>query len=92
MEKTAIVLGATGLTGRHLVEELLRNKNYTKVTLFSRSKFGSEHPKLEEHLGDVLELENYKDNFKAHDVFCCIGTTKAKTPDKTLYKLSLIHI
>ena len=31
MEKTAIVLGATGLTGRHLVDELLRNNNYIKT-------------------------------------------------------------
>ena len=86
MEKTAIVLGATGLTGRHLVEELLKNENYSKVSLFSRSKFGKEHPKLKEQLVDVLKLESYKDDFKAHDVFCCVGTTKSKTPDKSLYK------
>ncbi len=86
MEKTAIVLGATGLTGRHLVEELLKNRNYTKITLFSRSKFGKEHPKLEERLIDVLKLEDYKDDFDAHDIFCCVGTTKAKTPDKSLYR------
>ena len=86
MEKTAIVLGATGLTGRHLVDELLRNKSYTKVKLFSRSKFGKVHTKLEEHLIDVLQLERYKEDFRAHDIFCCVGTTKAKTPNKSLYR------
>ncbi|MDN3596072.1 NAD-dependent epimerase/dehydratase family protein [Zunongwangia endophytica] len=86
MQKTAIVLGATGLTGRNLVEELLRNDAYSKITLFSRSTLGRKDAKLEEHLVDLFKLEDYKDNFIADHVFCCIGTTKSKTPDKETYK------
>ncbi|NKI26532.1 NAD(P)H-binding protein [Arenibacter sp. 6A1] len=84
-DKTAIVLGATGLTGSFLVKELLDDPRYAKVKLFSRSKIGFLHPKLEEHLGDVLDLKSFKTYFLADEVFCCIGTTKAKTPDKDLY-------
>lgn len=84
--KTAILLGATGLTGGHLLNMLLNDSRYEKVKVFSRSSVGFTHEKLEEHLVDLLKLEDYKDSFKADEVYCCIGTTKSKTPDKETYK------
>jgi len=85
-EKTAIILGATGLTGSILLHLLLHHKSYKKVLLFSRSSSGQTHEKLEEHIIDLQQLQDYKNKFVANDVFCCIGTTKAKTPNKALYK------
>ncbi|RKS55299.1 putative NAD(P)-binding protein [Gillisia mitskevichiae] len=84
--KSAILLGATGLTGGHLLKMLLDDPKYDKVKVFSRSSVGFEHDKLEEHLVDLLKLEDYKDSFHADEVYCCIGTTKSKTPDKETYK------
>ena len=84
--KSAILLGATGLTGGYLLNILLNDPNYTKVKIFSRSSVGFEHEKLEEHLIDLLKLENHKENFTADEVYCCIGTTKSQTPDKETYK------
>lgn len=86
MGKTAIILGATGLTGGHLLDLLLEDDSFNKILVFTRRKTGKEHPKLEEHIIDLLELDDYKNLFKGDVVFCCIGTTKAKTPDKNLYK------
>src|SRR5690625_4612982 len=86
MQKTAIILGATGLTVSHLLDLLLEDNAFNKVLVFSRRKTGKEHPKLEEHIIDLLKLADYEDLFKGDVVFCCIGTTKAKTPDKNLYK------
>lgn len=85
MSKTAIVLGATGLTGGLLLETLLKDERYGHVTLFSRTTCGIKHPKLTEFIVDLFQLEHYKDKFKADEVFCCIGTTKAKTSDKNIY-------
>ncbi|MFB9051882.1 NAD(P)H-binding protein [Formosa undariae] len=85
MGKTAIVLGATGLTGSHLVKSLLTNSDYSRIVLFSRSTCGIQHAKITEYLIDLFDLESYKTLFKADVVFCCIGTTKSKTPDKTIY-------
>lgn len=85
-EKTAIVLGATGLTGGYLVQILLKDERYGKVRIFTRNSIGFSHPKLEEHIGDLLQLEGFKDYFVADEVFCCIGTTKAKTPDAEMYR------
>lgn len=84
--KTAILLGATGLTGGYLLKILLNDPQYEKVKVFSRSSVGFTHKKLEEHLVDLLQLEKYKNDFHADEVYCCIGTTKSKTPDKETYK------
>lgn len=85
-EKTAILLGATGLTGGMLLDLLLKEASYEKIKLFSRSLVGFTHPKIEEYLVDLLQLENYKADFIADEVFCCIGTTKKKTPDNETYR------
>ncbi len=84
--KTAIILGATGLTGGLLLQLLLKDKRYRKIKLFSRSSSGIMNPKIEEYLGDVTSLDTFVNDFYADEVFCCIGTTKSKTPDKELYK------
>jgi len=86
MKKTALLLGASGLTGGLLLELLLSDSDYGKIKLFSRKNSGISHPKIEEHVIDILQLENYSADFTGDVVFCCIGTTKAKTPDETEYK------
>ncbi|PIE47944.1 MAG: nucleoside-diphosphate sugar epimerase [Flavobacteriales bacterium] len=83
--KTAIILGATGLTGRYLLDLLVAGDDYEKVKVFTRRPTGKKHPKIEEIICDLLHLEQNANSFTADEVFCCIGTTKAKTPDKTLY-------
>lgn len=85
MSKTAIIIGATGLTGNLLLERLLVDDRYKSIKLFSRSSCNIKHSKIEEHLVDLFELEKHIDLFSADDVFCCIGTTKAKTPDEEQY-------
>lgn len=86
MGKTAIILGATGLTGGILLRKLMEDSSYTKIKLFSRSSVKIEDDKIEEYLIDVLQLEKYRQDFTADEVFCCIGTTAAKTKDSSKYK------
>lgn len=86
MEKTAIILGATGLTGSILLEKLRKDDRYKTIKLFSRKEIDGPPSKVKQFVGDILELENFKKDFTADEVFCCIGTTAKKTPDKALYK------
>lgn len=86
MERTAIVLGATGLTGSLLVDSLLCNDHYSKIIVFVRSQFHLSHPKLIIEQINLLKLLDYKEHFVGDVLFCCIGTTKAKTPDKNIYR------
>ncbi|MDW5289070.1 NAD(P)H-binding protein [Formosa sp. PL04] len=85
MGKTAIVLGATGLTGKNVLQKLLKDSDYSRIVLFSRSTCGIQHSKITEYLIDLFELDRYKTLFRADVVFCCIGTTQSKTPDKSTY-------
>jgi|SRR5690554_1214148 len=82
----AVILGATGLTGSHLLNQLLEDSDFKKVVVLTRRSLEKTHPKLEEHLVDLLNLETHAKLFKADVVFCCVGTTRAKTPDKDLYR------
>ena len=86
MKKTAILLGATGLTGGHLLQQLIADERYETIKLFSRSKIEGLPLRVEQFIGDLLEMEQFKNDFTADEVFCCIGTTKSKTPDRSLYK------
>ena len=86
MKKTAIILGATGLTGSVLLEKLLDDDRYETIKLFSRKEIVGLPTKVKQFVGDILELESFKKDFTADEVFCCIGTTAKKTPDKALYK------
>lgn len=84
--RTAIIIGATGLTGGYLLQEILGDPLYNKVVLFSRSKVAVRNDKIEEHLIDMFALEEYGEVFEGDDVFCCVGTTKSKTPDEETYR------
>ncbi len=84
--KSAIVLGATGLTGGILLKELLKDTRYSKIKVFSRSPLGFQNLKMEEHLIDLFELEKYSKEFRADEVYCCVGSTKKKTPDEEVYR------
>ncbi|WP_299100422.1 NAD(P)H-binding protein [uncultured Winogradskyella sp.] len=86
MKKTAIILGASGLTGGLLLDQLINNDRYESIKLFSRSKIEGLPSKVKQFIGDLLEIEQFKSDFTGNQVFCCIGTTKAKTPDKVLFK------
>ena len=86
MGKTAIILGATGLTGGLLLQKLIEDNRYTKVKLFSRNKIEGLPSKVNQFVGNMLELENFKKDFTGDEVFCCIGTTAKKTPNKETYR------
>jgi uncharacterized protein YbjT (DUF2867 family) len=86
MKKTAIILGATGLTGSILLEKLLNDDRYESIKLFSRKKTEGLPKKVIQYIGNILELNQFKKDFIADEVFCCIGTTAKKTPNKEAYK------
>jgi uncharacterized protein YbjT (DUF2867 family) len=83
--KTALILGASGLTGSLLLDRLLSDDAYDTIKIFGRKTIGKSHPKLQEFLCDLLKLEEQAEQFTGNEVYCCIGTTVKKTPDKKIY-------
>jgi uncharacterized protein YbjT (DUF2867 family) len=81
MAYKAIIAGASGLIGSSLLTILLNEPIYTEVTVLVRKKTGITHPKLKEIIVDFDKLDNFIADINGHAIFCCIGTTKNKTPD-----------
>ena len=84
--KTALLFGASGLVGNHLLNQLISNNNYSKIKLFVRSTIDISDPKIEIIQTDFNNLENHKEDIKGDDCFFCIGTTKKNSPDKNEYR------
>ena len=72
----ALVIGATGATGRELVNKLLLDDDFSQVTIFVRTAPTINHKKLKIHEIDFKDLEKYKDLIKGDILFSALGTTK----------------
>ena len=84
--KTALIFGSSGLIGGHLLNQLIKNKDYSKIKLFVRSDPEINDPKVEIIKTDFNNLEIHKEDIKGDDCFFCIGTTKQNSPDKNEYQ------
>jgi uncharacterized protein YbjT (DUF2867 family) len=80
--KTALLFGASGLTGSALLEVLLTDNRYAHVKVFNRKKTALAHPKLEEIIVDFDHLDLVSEKMKGDVVFSCLGTTIAKAGSK----------
>ena len=75
MAKTILLIGASGLIGTELLNQLLVDNDFDCINVFVRKPLLIEHPKLNQHIVDFNHLENYRNEIKGDVVFCCIGTT-----------------
>ena len=84
--RTALIFGSSGLVGGHLLNQLIKDANYSKIKLFVRSVPGISDPKVEIIKTDFTNLQNHKEDIIGDDCFVCIGTTKQNSPDKDEYR------
>jgi len=86
MANKAIIAGSTGLIGSKLLQILLRESFYDEVLILVRKKIDLDHKKLTQLVVNFDQLDSYADALTGHALFSCLGTTNAKTPDKTVYR------
>ncbi len=82
----ALVLGGTGLVGKDVVNLLLEDGRYEKVTSLARRKLSLEHKKLDQIKIDFSRLDQWANHFCAEHLFCCLGTTIKKAKSKEMFK------
>lgn len=83
MNKTAVVIGSTGLIGRELVNQLCDSEAYSKVISLLRTPSGTQHKKLSEHIVDFDKTEDLKKYLQGADVlFSAMGTTRRQAGSK----------
>ena len=78
----ALVLGATGATGRELVRLLLKDSEFSKVSIFVRRKISLKNDKLIVHTVDFSRLQNYKHLVRGDVFFSTLGTTRKDAGSK----------
>jgi uncharacterized protein YbjT (DUF2867 family) len=81
---SAIVAGASGFVGEHVLRRLLASGTYDRVFAFVRGPLNLNHRKLEQRTIDYERIGRMSAFPRAEDVFCCLGTTikKAGTPEE----------
>jgi len=84
--KTALVFGATGLTGKFLLNELLGRNEYERVRVFVRKRLKQTHPKLEIIHFETEELDHIKSLIKGDHLYCCVGTTIKKAGSQKKFR------
>ena len=80
--KTALVIGATGVTGKHIVSQLLARSDYDQVVAFSRRALPVTHSKLVNHLVDFDHIDDWAALLRGDDLFSALGTTRKQAGSK----------
>ena len=78
----ALVIGATGATGRELVNSLINDEDFNQVSIFVRKAPDLEHEKLKIHIIDFNEIIKHKELIKGDILFSALGTTKKEAGGK----------
>ena len=71
----ALIIGATGATGKDLLTQLLEDEFFTEVHIFVRKPLNNKDPKLKIHIIDFEKPEVWKDLVQGNVAFSCLGTT-----------------
>jgi len=78
MKLVANVIGATGLVGQQLVNQLLFHSQFDKVRIFVRHKTRFIHSNLEEVIIDFNQPETWRHLVQGDVLFSTLGTTIKK--------------
>jgi uncharacterized protein YbjT (DUF2867 family) len=86
MANKAIIVGASGLIGSNLLNVLLQQPGYGEVLIVVRKELPLQHKKLTQLVIDFGRPDAYAKSITGDAIFCCLGSTRKKTPDLTDYR------
>lgn len=75
MNKCAIVIGATGLVGSHLVDQLAAAEHIQRIVTLTRRPAPHSSAKVHNSVVDFDQLGDYSELFVGDMLFLCLGTT-----------------
>lgn len=85
-EKTALVVGASGLIGGYCLDVLCKDPSYSEIIALVRKPILKTHRKLKIIINKFDNLEDELSKIKADDVYCCLGTTIKKAGSQEEFK------
>ena len=81
----AVVIGATGLVGKHLLEELAADEDYSSIKALVRKPINGLGPKVQTHVIDFENVQDLQDHILGDVLFICLGTTIKKAGSKEVF-------
>ena len=90
--KKALVIGATGMVGEALLQQLLQSESFSHVSIFVRKSTGIVHAKLTEWVVDFDEPTLWEQLVQGDVLFSCMGTTlKAAGSKQAQYRVDFSY-
>lgn len=88
MNRSATLIGASGLIGSHVLQLLLNDNDYAIIKIAVRKSLNIHHPKLQEYIIDFNDDGAINKTIVGSNVvFCSVGTTQSKVKsDKIAYR------
>lgn len=83
----ALVIGATGATGKDLVKQLCQDSDFDEIDIFVRRRSDFHNEKVKAHLVDFDHPEEWKHLVKGDVAFSCLGTTLKSAGSKENQKV-----
>ncbi len=74
--KTAVVVGATGLIGQALVDQLAEADHIQKIVTLTRRPAAHPNPRVQNRVVDFERLDKSASLFRGDFLFSCLGTTR----------------
>jgi uncharacterized protein YbjT (DUF2867 family) len=71
----AIIIGATGLVGNLILQEVLKDNNFSEVRIFVRKATGTSNPKLKEIITPMKDITVLSSDIQGDVLFNAMGTT-----------------
>jgi uncharacterized protein YbjT (DUF2867 family) len=85
-KKTALIIGATALVGRQVLNVLLDYDYYDEIILLGRRSPEVKDNRIREVIIDFETLESHANEISANDYYCCIGTTMKAAGSEEAFK------
>jgi uncharacterized protein YbjT (DUF2867 family) len=84
--RKAILIGATGLVGRRVLERLLADGDTERVTVFARRGPPRRHDKLDWRESDMSAPARQAGALAGDEFYCCFGTTIKKAGSREAFR------
>ncbi len=82
----ALIAGATGLIGSHLLRMLLDDPDYEQVVILTRRTLNLRDEKSNQIIADFDQINKTLTDIQVNHVFCCLGTTIQKAGSREAFK------
>lgn len=85
-DRSVLLLGATGLVGRHTLRLLAADDRWGRVVTLDRRPLAAASASHEPHVVDFDRLDAHSDALACDDVICCLGTTMKQAGSEDAFR------